>query len=76
MKEFNSKGGSLAGRTMTVSELKAKLDNYPDDMPVIATWEGVHAYIDDFCEEFEIGKVHKGDKSQECDCLIIDVESY
>lgn len=31
--------------TMTVKELRDHLTNYPDDTPVIATWEGVRAGI-------------------------------
>ena len=31
--------------TMTVKELRDELSKYPEDMPVIATWEGVLAGI-------------------------------
>lgn len=50
------------------------LEEFQDDMPIFATWEGVNAYIDpdDIC----IRRVHKGDESEECDCLVIDVERY
>ncbi len=39
-----------SGKTMTVAELKAELNKYPDNIPVIATWEGVMVGInaDDF----------------------------
>lgn len=29
--------------TLTVGELRAILDKYPADMPVLATWEGIYA---------------------------------
>jgi len=34
-----------SGLTMTVKELRDELSKYPDDMPVVATWEGVRAGI-------------------------------
>jgi len=37
MKQIFTKGSK---QTMTVAELKQYLGNYPDDMPVVATWEG------------------------------------
>ena len=74
MKVFHFEKGHEAGRTMTVSELREKLNEYPQDMPVFGTWESVCGYIgpDDFCVE----KIHKGDETEECDCLLIDVEGY
>jgi hypothetical protein len=58
-------------KTMTVAELRAKLAEYPDDMPVWATWEGVLAYFDP--TSFSIDPVYK---SGDVNCLVIDVESY
>jgi len=58
---------------MTVKELKDKLKDYPKDMPVFMTWEGVLAYLtDDFCVKL----VNKGKKSESCSCLIINAENY
>lgn len=42
MKVISKKSDAV---TMTVAEIKEKLSEYPDDMPVIATWEGVAAWI-------------------------------
>lgn len=36
----------MTHQTMTVSELRARLAEYPDDMPVFPTWEGVYASIE------------------------------
>jgi len=74
MKDFHNSYGHLAGSTMTVGELRDCLEEFQNDMPIFATWEGVQAYIDP--DEICIRKVHKGDKSEECDCLVIDVERY
>ena len=73
MKTFHHKLGHAAGSTMTVKELKDKLKDYPKDMPVFMTWEGVLAYLtDDFCVKL----VNKGKKSESCSCLIINAENY
>ena len=72
MKEFNYSSGNPAGKTFTVSELKEFLDKYPDDMPVLATWEGTYNCF--HTGNFEIEEYHAGDSRQECECLIIDVE--
>jgi hypothetical protein len=55
--------------TMTVSELREKLNEYPQDMAVFATWEGVSAPItaDNFSTIQPIG----GEEHLE-----IDVENY
>ena len=74
MKTFHHGLGHEAGSTMTVAELKAALEEYPDDMPVFAEWEGVNGYIKK--DNFSIENVHKGDKSEECRCLVIWVEAY
>ena len=39
-------------RTMTVKELRTLLETYPDETPVLATWEGVNAAI--LAENFEL----------------------
>lgn len=50
MKTFRYKLGHVAGETMTVAELRAKLAEYPDDMPVFGVWEGCEGYI--MCDSF------------------------
>lgn len=74
MKIFRHERGHEAGRTMTVAELKEKLSQYPDDMPVMALWEEVYAYIEP--QNFDVEKVSKGNKEDECDCVTIWVEKY
>lgn len=74
MKEFRYKLGHKAGQTMTVAELKQKLNEYPGDMPVFAEWEGVRAYVEP--ENFSVKKVGKGHRDDECDGLVIWVEHY
>lgn len=74
MKIFRYPAGHKAGQTMTVGELKMRLSEYPDNMPVIAEWEGCHAYIEP--EMFEVMSVCKGFKEDQCDGLVIDVNLY
>ncbi len=59
---------------MTVGEIIGKLAGYPDSMPVFGSWEGVNGWIRP--ENFMIENTHKGDASEACDCLVIDVEDY
>ena len=74
MKAFRHELGHEVGETLTVAELKDKLDKYPCKMPVMATWEGVLAYVND--ENFDTGFVTKGKEEDGEICLIIDVERY
>ena len=75
MKTFRYPLGHVAGSTMTVGELRAKLAEYTDDMPVFAEWEGVHAYVtpDHFFVEHDVGKGYEPDH---CACLLISVDQY
>jgi hypothetical protein len=62
------------GSTMTVSELREKLNEYPQDMPVLATWEGIHTFFapESFkVERYGGGSIHHEDA---CDCVVIDVD--
>ncbi len=72
MKTFRYSRRTSAGSTMTVKELKELLSKYPDDMPVMATWEGVTAFI----EDSEVVSVSKGMEEDREDCLVFDVEGY
>lgn len=38
-------GNILTKSTMTVGELREVLQNLPDDMPVLATWEGIRTKV-------------------------------
>jgi hypothetical protein len=74
MKIFRYKLGHAAGETMTVAELRELLTKHPDDMPVFAEWEGVYAYVEP--EFFRVEMVSKGMNADECECLVIDVNTY
>lgn len=74
MKLFRYPLGHEAGQTVTVKELIVKLKEYPEDMPVMAEWEGVVAYIKP--ENFSFSLVDKGLSEDKCWCLVIDVERY
>ncbi len=74
MKLFHYPSGREAGETMTVGELRKKLDEYHDDLPVFGAWEGVEGYITE--DSFYTERVHKGQRVEECECLMIDVEKY
>ena len=74
MKTFRYRLGHFAGQTMTVAELRAKLSEHPDDMPVMAYWEGQDAYIGQDC--FKVKKVNMGYLDDECDVLSICVDIY
>lgn len=54
--------------TMTVGELISRLQEYPADMPVTATWEGTIQAVKPEC--FSVS----GDYFR-CQCLVIDVEN-
>lgn len=60
-----------SGKTMTVGELKEFLSKFLNEMPVVATWEGVSAGI---IEENII--IKKPDNYYSEDTLEIDVECY
>ena len=74
MKTFRYELGHVAGNTMTVKELRDALAEFPDDMPVMAEWEGCHAYIEG--SNFAVEKVGKGCAADDCDGLLIDVNRY
>ena len=74
MKTFRYPMGHFAGETITVSELRDELAKFPPDMPVMAQWEGCHAYIDP--SSFGVEKISKGFAEDECDCLVINVDTY
>ena len=74
MKTFHYAAGHEAGSTMTVAELRQFLADYPDDMPVFASWEGCEGYING--ADSAIESVHKGNKDEECLCLVFDVNRY
>ena len=74
MKTFRYKLGHVAGHTLTVAELRELLERYPDDMPVLAEWEGTFPFIHP--DNFRVEAHNKGTETDTCDCLIIDVNGY
>jgi len=68
MKPF--KLSSDSDLTMTVGELRTFLLRFPEEMPVVATWEGVSAGIR---EEDAVVKENRYYREK---TLEIDVESY
>ena len=74
MKTFRYERGHVAGSTMTVKELRLALSEFPDDMPVMAEWEGCHAYIER--DKLVVATVGKGCAADECEALVIDVNGY
>jgi hypothetical protein len=61
------------GVTMTVAELREKLNDFPQDMPVLATWESVITFFTH--DNFKVERY--GDHHEDaCDCLVIDVDQY
>jgi hypothetical protein len=74
VKTYHYALGHEGGSTMTVKELRGKLAEYPDEMPVFGTWEGVTGYIRPDC--FSVETVHKGDIKEAEPTLLIDVEDY
>ena len=74
MKTFRHDKGHIAGSTVTVGEFIEMLKTFPQDMPLLAEWEGCHAFITQ--EDFRTERTNKGNLEDECECLIIDVNTY
>lgn len=75
MREFRYEKGHTNYRTMTVGELREHLEQYPDDMPVIPTWEGVCVGIKP--SDFSVAdNFHGGKEEDSCSVLQIDVDQY
>ena len=75
MKIFHYCHGAKSKQTMTVSELIDALSQYPNDMPVIPTYESVTGCFEP--DEISVRKgYHTGVKTEACDVLLIDVERY
>lgn len=74
MKTFRYLGSTGTKTTMTVKELQDKLAEYPDDMPVLATWEGVYAPIT--ADSFTTAPYTRCLAEDACPVLEIDVDNY
>lgn len=62
------------GETLTVRELQAILKDYPSDMPVLATWEGIYTFFRDASEEggFYVETPKQWENTEKC--LVFDVD--
>jgi len=56
--------------SLTVSELIDVLKGFPDDMPVVGTYEGIYG---DLINPV-VDTVKRGRDTNTCDCLVFDVE--
>ena len=71
MKTFRYASGRVYGETITVGELKKKLDEYQDDMPMVGSYEAAYGKttcmltLDNFSVE------RPGFAKDVCDCLVI-----
>lgn len=68
---FQSKDGMPAFETMTVKELREKLAEYGDDMPVMAEYEGLHTCITAAC--FTVQAVGYTEEDR-CAGVVIEVD--
>lgn len=73
MKTFRWEHGGTRFSTMTVAELKSLLEQYPDDMPVLAEWEGKYEPLD---PDMAVVSYSSGLESDRVDCLVINVDGY
>jgi len=69
MKTFYYSNGVKRGETLTIKELREGLAKYPDDMPVMAEWEGHYVPVKMGCE----GIVYEGN-GDEIEALILDAD--
>ena len=72
MKKVPSGNGHF-NETMTVAELRQKLSEFADDLPVCGTWEGIVVTITP--DVFFVQKVGATDKTDGYDCLLLDVDN-
>ena len=72
MKTFHFPNGRSV-EVMTVSDVIAKLSEYPPDMPTLGAWEGVSGFIQS--DSFSVGRVSRSTLVvEDCECLLIDVD--
>jgi len=71
MKIFKYELGHIQAATMTVSELREKLNEFPQDMPVFCLWENVAGEIRP--DGFVVQRYHAHHDTA-CDVLMIDVD--
>ena len=60
--------------TMTVKQLIDKLKQYPDELRVLITWEGIHATLYD--EAFTVGHVNNHVKNPDKTWSLVDAGEF
>lgn len=73
MKTFRYPLGHVDMVTMTVSELREKLNEFPQDMPVLAEWEGTWNSFEPEC--FAAKRSDHWHQDDNCEVLVINVEA-
>lgn len=73
MKIFRYELGHNAMETMTVGELIKYLKDFPEEMPVLAQWEGCHNPLNEAAIN---PSFHTGKTEDACDVLVFDVNNY
>ncbi len=71
-KTFHTSNGYCKLTTLTVKELRGALALLPDDLPLIAEWEGTKHGI--MPKNWDIEIYHAGNAEEKCAVLMIDVE--
>lgn len=74
MKTFRYPKGHEDGKTMTVAELREKLNEFPQDMPVVAEWESVWTFFQP--ERLKVVRAQGWHPDDNCDVLVIDVDQF
>lgn len=74
MKEIVSFYGHRLGETLTVGELRELLDDYPADLPILATWDGGFAAL--YPDRFSLDEPPHRYMQGAPECLIIDVSEH
>ena len=74
MKTFRYPLGNEDGKTMTVAELRERLNEFPQDMPVLAEWEGIWVFIRP--DRFKVERATGWHPDDNCDVLVIDVDQF
>lgn len=72
-KSFRYRLGHVDFSTATVGDMIEFLSQFPSEMPMVATWEGIHTAIK--FDRVESG-FNRGHEDDSCDTLIFDADQY
>lgn len=72
-------GYDFTETTLTVGEMKEILSKLPDDMPVLAAWEGLRTCFGNDTseagyEDYRVETTSPACWLEECECLVFDVD--